>query len=443
TKFYEFSTSDLRSAGDVISAAILANKPDWPTIYGLLENAIYGGRVDNEYDGRILRSYLHKFFNDKILNRTEFLARSLNAPAGNDSYSDHLKLVHSIAPTDSPELFYLPPNADRVVQTSRANKVLDSLRILAQSTSSSHAERSGHFNREEWTTLIGPIILNWKKMTTLDNGSQNPLLFSSSSSQKSNNNNQTPIDVFVSLEYQNAKSIVKFIDAALNELNDVMRGAILLNSRIEKAASALLVGEVPLAWQDKWPQGPEFKSELWLSEVINKTLSLANIWTKKSQEGTLLTDALELRQLFRPDILLNALKQQTARVGKQPVDELTHLVSIWRDSGNVKVAMSAKIKGLMLQGAGFDDLMLSELSSDDAPALLSLPVCQLAWVTKSDYEKMVDHTDAMLKVPVYFSTTREYTLTEIYLPCGNNASGKQDASTYILGGVALFTESQM
>jgi dynein heavy chain 2 len=33
-------------------------KMDWEAIHGLMEDAIYGGRIDNSYDLRVLRSYL-------------------------------------------------------------------------------------------------------------------------------------------------------------------------------------------------------------------------------------------------------------------------------------------------------------------------------------------------------------------------------------------------
>ncbi len=31
---------------------------DWEAIHGLMEDAIYGGRIDNAYDLRVLRAYL-------------------------------------------------------------------------------------------------------------------------------------------------------------------------------------------------------------------------------------------------------------------------------------------------------------------------------------------------------------------------------------------------
>jgi dynein heavy chain 2 len=33
-------------------------KMDWEAIHGLMEDAIYGGRIDNAFDTRVLRSYL-------------------------------------------------------------------------------------------------------------------------------------------------------------------------------------------------------------------------------------------------------------------------------------------------------------------------------------------------------------------------------------------------
>ena len=37
-------------------------------IHGLFENAIYGGRVDNPFDMRVLRSYLAQYFNKDVLS---------------------------------------------------------------------------------------------------------------------------------------------------------------------------------------------------------------------------------------------------------------------------------------------------------------------------------------------------------------------------------------
>ena len=40
----------------------------WEFVHGLLELAIYGGRVDNVFDNQVLVSYLKQFFNSEVIN---------------------------------------------------------------------------------------------------------------------------------------------------------------------------------------------------------------------------------------------------------------------------------------------------------------------------------------------------------------------------------------
>lgn len=83
TKYYEFSYGDLK-AGE---AVILDLKNDgntagiqWQKVYGILENAIYGGRIDNEYDLRVLRTYMHQIFKDDTIKGQKKLSDVLVVP---------------------------------------------------------------------------------------------------------------------------------------------------------------------------------------------------------------------------------------------------------------------------------------------------------------------------------------------------------------------------
>lgn len=57
-KFYEFSESDLRMARSCLDNMLSRkqanqvenNNFDWTGFHGLLDQAIYGGRIDNEHD---------------------------------------------------------------------------------------------------------------------------------------------------------------------------------------------------------------------------------------------------------------------------------------------------------------------------------------------------------------------------------------------------------
>ena len=46
----------------------------WQKVYGILENAIYGGRIDNDYDLRVLRNYMQQIFKDETLKGNKKLS---------------------------------------------------------------------------------------------------------------------------------------------------------------------------------------------------------------------------------------------------------------------------------------------------------------------------------------------------------------------------------
>lgn len=43
---------------------------DWRTVRGLMVDAIYGGRVDNPHDMRVLATYLRQYFNSDVVWKT-------------------------------------------------------------------------------------------------------------------------------------------------------------------------------------------------------------------------------------------------------------------------------------------------------------------------------------------------------------------------------------
>lgn len=70
TKFYEFSFADLRVGFEIIDrlTSMMGNsEQQWRFVHVLFEKAIYGGRIDNVFDLRVLRSYLLNFFDPKVL----------------------------------------------------------------------------------------------------------------------------------------------------------------------------------------------------------------------------------------------------------------------------------------------------------------------------------------------------------------------------------------
>ncbi len=59
-------------------------------MYGLMENAIYGGRVDNSFDLLVLHSYLLQIFNNSVVTGQNKPSKTTPLPCGNIPLSTRL-----------------------------------------------------------------------------------------------------------------------------------------------------------------------------------------------------------------------------------------------------------------------------------------------------------------------------------------------------------------
>ncbi|KAK4828866.1 hypothetical protein QYF61_000994 [Mycteria americana] len=130
TKFYEFSLSDLRAGFDIIDRLFEGSKDfQWEFVHGLFENAIYGGRVDNYFDMRVLRSYLEQLFNSRVIGSLNARGKkmtsfpySISLP-NSCSILDYRNIIESLPEDDKPDFFGLPANISRSSQRMISSQV--------------------------------------------------------------------------------------------------------------------------------------------------------------------------------------------------------------------------------------------------------------------------------------------------------------------------------
>lgn len=140
---------------------------------------------------------------------------------------------------------------------------------------------------------------------------------------------------------------------------------------------AMRLIQTPSTWQNRW-EGPN-DSLQYLRAVVSKAKAMQQM-INSIKDQDIFSQTINLSDLFRPDTFLNAFRQQTARVTKQPMDQLV-LNSSW--SGDVKHGknISVKITGLQLEGCSFEGGRLIE-SAPDSPSVTSFPSCSIAWISQ-------------------------------------------------------------
>ncbi|MBN3304013.1 DYHC2 protein, partial [Amia calva] len=422
TKFYEFSLSDLRAGFEIIDRLFDGTKDfQWEFVHGLLENAIYGGRIDNTFDLRILRSYLEQFFNSRLNAGSQTRSKKLTFSSqitlpSSCSIMDYRSVIENLPEDDKPAFFGLPANIERSSQRIVSSQVISQLRVLSRSVTA-----GSKFDREIWSNELSPVLNLWKKLN------QGSSLIHQKVSPPSKSQG-SPVLSFIILEQFNAIRLVQSIHQSLAALSKVIRGTSLLTSDVQKLATALLNQECPLSWQNKW-EGPE-DPMLYLRAVVARALAIQS-WVDRSEKQSLLSDTLDLSELFHPDTFLNALRQETARSMGCSMDSLRFIAS-WK-SKIAEAKLQVKIGGLKLEGCSFDGNRLSE-NQHDSPSVSAVPSCYMAWIPQGASGS--HPAEESISLPVYTSAERARVVTNIDVPCG----GSPDQ--WIQSGAALFLKQQ-
>uniref|UniRef100_H2ZF03 Cytoplasmic dynein 2 heavy chain 1 n=1 Tax=Ciona savignyi TaxID=51511 RepID=H2ZF03_CIOSA len=421
TKFYEFSLGDLRAAATIIDHLFAgSSEVQWQPMHGLMENAIYGGRVDNIFDMRVLTSYLTQYFDSDLLSassrsRGKRLVANVTLPQSTN-IKDYIDVIEKLPEDDLPSYFGLPANIERSAQRVNSQRVISQLKTLMRSV-----EAGAKFDREAWQSELGPILQLWKK---LNQGSTSVIHAKVEVPAVSD---ASPVLQFVMLERYNAIKVVQKVHQTLSSLSKVMRGSQLLTTDVHKLANSILQQETPVQWHSMW-EGPEDPMN-YLHSLVAKTMALQG-WAEKAEKGSLLgSNELNLADLFHPNTFLNAVRQQTARETRVSMDELKFACS-WK--GTISGAKTnVKIGGLQLEGCSFDGLRLSE-NQRDSPTVSAVPTLHAAWVPKDTPGPY--SSNETISLPIYTSPNRESIVTCLDVPCGGQAK------TWIQSGAALLLQ---
>lgn len=121
----------------------------------------------------------------------------------------------------------------------------------------------------------------------------------------------------------------------------------------------------------------------YLRSLVTKAKAMQQI-VSSIRDRDIFSQTINLSELFRADTFLNALRQQTARETKHPMDALL-LNASW--SGDIKNGknVSIKISGLQLEGCSFENGKLTE-SPLNATSVNAFPSCLIAWIPKVRFQ---------------------------------------------------------
>ncbi|XP_029665147.1 cytoplasmic dynein 2 heavy chain 1 [Formica exsecta] len=397
---YEWNESDLEAAYELVIKEMTKEKQsqqgEWQIGRGLLDVAVYGGRLQDDYDARALRSMIRDAWSRDIFEGHRKLGDALKITDG-----DPIKLLESLDDTDSPKKYFgLPANAHRAWERSAAEKALTYLKgILMKPFKNSE----GNSNKLEKSKIEQDL----KKV--MDR--QCSLTFTYDTSEQKRN----PLQDF----------FIDEIDLTRKLLNIV---------RTDIDVSSFEDNETPEYWFKKWRSGPK--------NAIQFAKALLSKYETLKSSAVNTPCRIDLSQLSRPRALLTALKQHTARELGYPL-EVLHLHANWTENRtNKEWKVSLQLEGLLISGALIEKGILKDLDVNSA-AVAVAPTCQVAFMPKEYSEDKSDDDNFniledksrqdYLNIPVYTSIQREALICSLPVTCL-----REDRDVWFRRGVILY-----
>ncbi|XP_032668403.1 cytoplasmic dynein 2 heavy chain 1 [Odontomachus brunneus] len=406
---YEWNDSDLEAAYELVIKEMAKEKQsqqgDWQVGRGLLDVAVYGGRLQDDYDARALRSMIRDAWSKDIFEGRRKLGGVLKIT--DVTLIDPIKSLDNLDDTDSPKEYYgLPANAHRAWERAAAEKALTYLKGILMKHLSGNEGSSDKVEKSRVQQDLKEIIDRQCSSTfTYDTGAVRE-------------NKRDPLQDFFVDEIDHIKKLLNVVRTDMDMLS------------FEDS-------ETPKHWLTEWRAGPR--------NAVQFVKALLSKYEALKSSPMSIPRRVDLSQLSRPRALLTALKQYTARELGHPL-EVLQLCANWTENrANRDWKVSLSLEGLLVSGASIEEGALRDLDAN-SPAVAVAPTCQVAFMPdeysedKSGDDNFNAHEDMHpkdhLSIPVYASVQRETLICSLPITCP-----REERDAWLRRGVILYLRS--
>jgi len=441
SKKYEFGESDLRSACDTVDTwlddtakgrqNISPDKIPWSALKTLMAQSIYGGRVDNEFDQRLLNTFLERLFTTKSFDSEFKLAckvdghKDIQMPDG-IRREEFVQWVELLPDTQTPSWLGLPNNAERVLLTTQGVDMISKMlkmQMLEDEDDLAYAETekkartdSTSDGRPAWMRTLHTTASNWLHLIpqTL------------SHLKRTVENIKDPLFRFFEREVKMGAKLLQDVRQDLADVVQVCEGKKKQTNYLRTLINELVKGILPRSWSHYTvPAGMTVIQ--WVSDFSERVKQLQNISQAAASGG-----AKELKNihvclggLFVPEAYITATRQYVAQANSWSLEELCLEVNVTTSQSATLDACSFGVTGLKLQGATCSN---NKLSLSHAISTV-LPLTQLRWVKQTNAERKAN----VVTLPVYLNFTR----ADLIFTVDFEIATKEDPRSFYERGVAV------
>ncbi|XP_065190514.1 dynein axonemal heavy chain 10-like [Sycon ciliatum] len=321
----------------------------WNSLKYLIGEVMYGGRAIDDFDRRVLNTYMNEYMGDFIFDTFQPFhfhchgdvdykipevpeAAEMTRPA-KDYYVDY---IESLPLANAPDVFGLHPNAEIAYSTSAARNMWLQLVELQPQTGDS----GGGISREEFIARIAGDIQN-----------KLPKTFELDRVRKQLGTELSPQSVVLLQELERFNKLLKKMSSSLSSLQKALAGEVGMSNELDEVSKCLFNGQIPGIWLALAPATLKNLGN-WMIHLLKRNEQYSH-WVNDGEPIVMWLSGLQI-----PESYLTALVQATCRKNGWPLDKSTLYTNVthWQNADEVqeRPLSGCYVTGLYLEGGMWD-----------------------------------------------------------------------------------------
>ncbi|XP_076108254.1 dynein axonemal heavy chain 10-like isoform X2 [Mytilus galloprovincialis] len=391
---YDFNESDHRVCMQILNTYLTKAheqaevKIPWNSLKYLIGEVMYGGRAIDDFDRRVLRTYMDEYMGDFIFDTFQpfhfYVNENVDYRIPEDGPRDnYVDFIEGLPHANTPEVFGLHPNAEIGYYTQAARDMWMNLIELQPQTGGD----TGGISREEFIGKVAQEVLN-----------KIPQEFELDKIKKKYGLEISPTTVVLLQELERFNNLLNRMRKSLNTLQKALIGEVGMSSELDDVARALFNGLIPFIWRRLAPDTLKSLGN-WMIHFERRYKQYYG-WVNESEPQVMWLSGLHI-----PESYLTALVQATCRKNGWPLDKSTLYTSVthWKKAEDVteRAHQGCFVDGLFLEGAGWDNENSCLIRQNPKQLIEELPVLKI--IPIEAHRLKLQNT---FKTPVYVTSQR-------------------------------------
>jgi dynein heavy chain 1, cytosolic len=460
SKSYEFNESDLRCALDTIDVWIDTvamgrtnlppQKVPFDAIYRLLSECVYGGKIDNLFDRRLLNTFLQQLFSVRSfeseykLVSDENLQMSMPDAVRKEQFIDW---IDSLKHHQTPSWLGLPNNAEKVLLTNYCNEIVNKLLKLSVldeeeeelAYDTEQAGVSGDYTKPSvaaaaaklgdgrplWMKQLHQSVTDWLKILPKQ---LTPI-------KRTQENIKDPLFRFFEREINTGISLLKNVLNDLNDVQQICEGHKKQTNYHRQLLKDLAKGLIPRGWK-RYTIPKNLIVQPWIVDFCERIKQMQGISKQFYDQGSksLKNCVVWLGGLFTPEAYITATRQFVAQANSWSLEELYLQMNVYNTASEYQLdECSFGLTGLKLLGAECvkNKINLSANITND----FNISVIKWCKEAASPFQARQSILSNKINLPIYLNSTRAELLFTIKM--------ETDQSEYLfyIRGLAILTSN--